>query len=218
MPIKKDSDTDIGPGRLDHIQYDRVTPRLTYDSIDGQNDTQVFVRGVPEKYKVLFSIVCTRFPELANENIRFRLKNINTTMTARPSLMFWKRKYYITINNDDQFRGIHFDRIPFNAQVGLIAHEMCHILDYRHKSWWRLIQTGLGLLIDRHKIAYEKSIDLLTIKKGFGYQLKDWAQYAMFDGKATPEYKNFKKIHYLNPDQIDSIIKATYSDMGRKMD
>lgn len=203
---------------LAHIPFTSVPPVPAYSHQDNGEKNQIFLQDVPEKYIVLFNIVCPRFPELAHEQVVFRLKRIGTTMAARPSFAFWKRKYYVTINNHKGFDGIHFDEIPFNAQIGLIAHELCHILDYKYKTRFQLIKTGLQLLSRKGKMTFEKTIDLLTIYKGFGYQLKDWAQYAMFDGKATPEYKNFKKIHYLNPDQIDSIIKATYSDMGRKMD
>jgi len=69
-----------------------------------------------------------------------------------------------------------------------------------------LLQTGIGMLSRRGRAKYEKSIDLLTIKKGFGSELKDWAQFSVFDSKANPEYKEFKKTYYLNPKEIDSLI------------
>jgi len=53
---------------------------------------------------------------------------------------------------------------------------------------------------------YEKSIDYLTIKKGFGWQLWQWSDYALNHSNATESYKDFKRKNYLNPDEIIEVM------------
>ncbi len=167
-----------------------------------------YVKNVPEKYLLQFTIVCSHFTELKEENISLAFEKIETTMQARPysDFLIGDRRYFVTINSDDSFEGIDFDDIPFNAQIGIIAHEFCHIIDYKEKSALEIIGTGVAYMNDKEKREYEREIDLLTLKKGFGYQLRDWAQYAMFESNATDEYKQFKKDFYLNPHEIDSLL------------
>ncbi len=185
-------------------------PDYTFLQNDGRFKSDVnYVKNVPGKYITQFAIVCYNFPELKEKNIMLEFDKIPTTMQARPTnnILIGERKYKIIINNDENFEGIHFDDIPFNAQIGIISHEFCHILDYTQKTYIEVIGTGVAYISDDEKREYEREIDLLTIKKGMGYQLRDWAQYAMFESKATDEYKQFKKEFYLNPYEIDSIIE-----------
>lgn len=48
----------------------------------------------------------------------------------------------------------------------------------------------------------------MTINHGLGWQLYDWASYAMYDNSiATDEYKKFKMHTYLNPKEIIGYIQ-----------
>ena len=60
-------------------------------------------------------------------------------MASRPASVFSPRRYKIVINNNPQFKGIPFDSIPYNAAVGIVGHELAHIVEYETK-------TLLGLL------------------------------------------------------------------------
>ncbi len=162
-----------------------------------------FVKRVPSTYEELFDSVCVGFPELINEDIVLVMKKIKTTMQARPYNVFGKIKYKIYLNSDKNFKGIHFQDIPQKAKIGIIAHEMCHILDYKHKSKIELLKTGIRFLSKEGRAKYEKSIDILTIKKGFGSHLKAWAHFAMYDSNASDKYKAFKKYYYLKPKEIE---------------
>ena len=114
-----------------------------------------------------------------------------------------KRAYDIFINNDINFEGILLDDVPFNAQIGVIGHEVAHIVDYEGRNILGIIQVGLNYLNDNRKRTYENRIDRMTIQRVLGWQLKDWAQYSMFDSpKASEDYKAFKRKIYLNPQQI----------------
>lgn len=202
-----------------NFEYIEITPIENYETVkdDSLDLNTNYIKNTPNKYLVQLSIVCANFPELKNELIEFEYDDIATTMQAKPQLdsFFRKRKYLIIMNNNDSFEGIKFDDIPFNAQIGLLAHEFCHLMDYKQKSFCELVGLGVSYNSNYEKVEYEREIDFLTIKKGFGYQLRDWAQYAMYDSYATCEYKIFKKEFYLNPKEIDSIINS-YKNYARQ--
>lgn len=171
-----------------------------------------FLTGVPEEYEAVFYIACSYFPELSKVPIEINYAPIPTTMQTQPIIgsIFGKqsdRKYRISINSKADFEGIFFADIPLNAQVGIVAHELAHVLDFENKNTLQILGTGVKFFSKKSQARFEKSIDLLTIYKGLGWQLRDWAQYAMFESKASEEYKKFKKNIYLSPSEIEAIIR-----------
>ena len=166
------------------------------------------VKNVPEAYQALFGFVCRYFPELKNEDITFKTGDINTTMQTRPALSF-KRKYVIILNKNSSRTGVRFDEIPVPAKIGLLAHELSHILDYKDKNFFQLLCLVPKILSKKGNRAYERGIDKLTIAKGFGLYLKEWAKYTMFNEHISSEYKTLKINNYLSPREIDSIIRLS---------
>lgn len=118
-----------------------------------------------------------------------------------------KRIYHVYINNKSQFKGILLEDVPFNAQVGVIGHELAHIVDYENKNIFQIIGTGIGYLFGGYKKRLEHRIDLMTIDHGLGWQLHDWAKFAMYDSKATPKYKLYKKKIYMGPEKILTLME-----------
>jgi len=48
----------------------------------------------------------------------------------------------------------------------------------------------------------------LTIERGFGWQLKDWAHYSMEKSFDSEKYKEFKRKVYLDRHEIFRLLKA----------
>jgi hypothetical protein len=165
-----------------------------------------------EQYKSQCLLALSFYPELHDVEINFLLSKESTTMACRPdigSLLKNKRTYNIFINNKSDFEGILLPDVPFNAQVGVIGHEIAHIVDYENRNLLGVIQVGIDYLNMERKQVCENYIDMLTIEKGLGWQLYDWAQYSMYDSpKATDKYKEFKRNIYLNPAQIEERMKV----------
>lgn len=138
-------------------------------------------------------------------------------MASRPSKLFFPRTYKVFINKDKNFDGIPFDSIPYNAAVGIVGHELAHIVDYETLNFLGLIDRLLLYASVPHgKSYFEKNIDLITINRGLGWQLYDWAKYAMYDNTiASKEYKEFKQKTYLTPEEIKKYI-IHYSKYGNK--
>ena len=156
-------------------------------------------------------IALSYYPELQTVHIEFIFADIGTTMACRPtfkSMIYGKRHYQIFINNNPIFEGILLEDVPFNAQIGVIGHELGHVFDYETRSRTEVLQRGINYLTRNAKRTYERSIDKLTIQKGLGWQLYDWADFSMYKSmKATDDYKKFKRNIYMSPNEIEEEIK-----------
>ena len=185
-------------------QMDNLHPNnITVD------ESGIFIKNVPEQFKKQFSFVCSHFHEIKGTNISLKFRPISMTMQARPNIwtvLGGKREYFVFINTERDKNGLLLEDIPFNAQIGIIAHELCHIIDYHYKTNWEIVKTGLWYLKKRNQEHYEKAIDYLVIKKGFGHQLRDWSHFVLNNDGLTDKYKKTKETYYLNPDAIDHCI------------
>lgn len=150
-------------------------------------------------------IALSHYPELADVNIEFVYKKIATTMAARPrfNTLFRKkenREYRIFINTDSvRVKGVLLHQVPFNAQVGIISHELAHIMDYESKSVACLAKTGIQYLSKGFRSRMEKETDMMAIKRGFGWQLYSFTDF-LFTCKDVPaDYLKYKQKVYYSP-------------------
>jgi hypothetical protein len=170
-------------------------------------------KAIPEEFKLQILIALSYFPELKNKVIDFKYQNIGTTMACRPDLISVlrgrsSRFYNVFIDNDKTDTGnILLKDLPFNAQVGVIAHELCHILDYEQMNTSELAKMGIDYEIKKKRADVERRVDKLTIRRGLGWQLWDWADFVLNRSKATLEYKYYKKKTYLSPEEIKKEIE-----------
>jgi hypothetical protein len=189
-------------------EFDEKSCEKWIDSLDflyGKNKSFI------NDYKLPSLIALSFYPELREVVIGFIYSRESTTMATRPdmnTILGSKRSYNIFINDDENFEGILLKDVPFNAQIGIIGHEIAHVLDYENQNLLGIMRIGIDYLNADKKAIYEQSIDMLTISKGLGWQLRDWAQYSMYDSdKATDAYKEFKRKTYMRPEQIDAAMK-----------
>ncbi len=155
-----------------------------------------------------FLVAISYFPELANLRIQLKHKKIRTTLNVRPtfgSLVFNRknnRKYIIRINSSLKDSIITLNEVPSDAQIGLIGHELSHIVDYRTKNFWGVISRAFAYLSKQGKTRFEKEIDGITIKHGLGRALYQWSNYVLHHSDASSKYKLFKSNIYMKPDEI----------------
>lgn len=158
-------------------------------------------------YETQSLIAISHFPELRKTRIKFRVSNTKTTLESRPkpgSVIVGKRKYIIYIDHSIRGNnGILLSAAPYNAQVGVIAHELAHILDYEKKSAGALLKLGIQYLASNNHHRYESAIDNITISRGFGWQLYDWSDFVLNKSMANDRYKLFKLKNYMTPPEIE---------------
>ena len=90
------------------------------------------------RYKTASLVALSYYPELKETDIEFVHQKLTTTLAARPRMgsvfkKAGKRRYQIFINNHESCE-IPLHAAPFNAQVGVIGHELAHIVDYEKRS------------------------------------------------------------------------------------
>jgi len=155
-------------------------------------------------------IALSYYPELKNIPITFCFYNIKTTAEVRPeyfsALKNSNRKYVVYISKNIHTEGVLLKDVPFNAQIGVIGHELAHILDYESRSVTSLFGLAFNYLIIKNHAKYERSIDELTIKKGLGWQELEFADFMENKSMATARYKHFKKVNYLSSFEIEAEI------------
>ena len=168
-------------------------------------------KTIPKEFEVQTFIALSYYPELKDSHIEFIRTNIKTTMACRPTtrslIRRYNREYTITIDNDDEREGVILDDVPFNAQIGIIGHELAHIIDYENKGTGGIAKLGINYATGNYPPELEKSIDKLTIQRGLGWQLFDWADFVLNKSKASKEYKEFKRKSYLTPEEIKKQIE-----------
>ncbi len=171
-----------------------------------------FNKKVPREVLSNFYTAIGYYPELKNVNIKVRYGTIKTTMQCRPrwDFIFHKkenRSYVIYIGNKIKNRnGILYRNLPLNAQIGVIGHELAHIIDYQSMNNVQMTRFGINYLTSKKKREIENHIDLIAIHRGLGYQIKDFSKYVFEESGASLEYLKYKMKFYFRPHQIKEIL------------
>lgn len=178
--------------------------------LDGIDSTTM--HAVPEEFREQAYIALSYYPELKGKKIKFKYKNQKTTMACMPRLDFLFRKrenrtYVISIDKKlKNNEGILLGDVPFDAQVGVIGHEIGHVVDYEGKSILGIISTGFRYLFSSYRRKLENHIDEITIGRGLGNQLAEYADYVFHRSQASPKYLNYKRKFYYQPEEIQSLM------------
>ena len=162
-----------------------------------------------EKYELQTLIALSFYPELKNTKISFRRKELKTTMAARPKgieiFRVKGKRHYIIYINDFPSAKVSPDSVSFNAQVGIIGHELAHIVEYEKFSSLKIVYVGLSYFNKKFKTKFERATDLRTINHGLLWQCYDFALY-VHNNKNTPaEHITYKKQFYMSPEEIKGL-------------
>ena len=142
-------------------------------------------KNIPSEYRQQILIALSFFPELKNTAIDFRIRHTDKApLTTVPG--FWslwkkpmKRTYVITIRNmrSKTLQPILFENLPFNAQIGVIGHELSHVTDFQGQTFLQLIWGGIQHISYRYIDRFEFKTDSICVAHGLGYQLLAWSEY-----------------------------------------
>lgn len=165
------------------------------------------------------------YPELKNVHIIFRFRKRRTPLSSRPQVLstFKKRKnrkYVITIStkSNKKLAPILFFNLPYNAQIGVLGHELGHITEYDTMRTGQLLTLIFKLLNPKYTDEFEFNTDLIGINHGLGYQLYDWSEYVR-SALDIPEWRGayddysvkqraLTKQRYMNPQTIEKFMES----------
>ncbi len=171
-----------------------------------------FNKKVPKEELSNFYTAIGYYPELKSVNIKVRYGKIKTTMQCRPRWDFLfhrkeKRSYVLYIGKKiKNGNGILYRNLPLNAQIGVMGHELAHIVDYQRMNNLQLCRFGFDYLTSKKKQEIENRIDLIAIHHGLGYQISDFSKYVFEESGASFRYIKYKMKFYFRPHQIREII------------
>jgi hypothetical protein len=159
------------------------------------------------------------FPELQHLKIIFRTKKTKTPFTSRPTALSIfkkpsKRTYLITISAQSipMLNGIIKDSLSHKAQVGVLGHELSHIVEYNTKGTWWFIKLLARHLSTRAMDVFEYNTDYRTIQHGMGNYLLAWSTEVRQKLKVTSFNRSkskgmMERERYMHPPTIIRIMK-----------
>ncbi len=200
-------------------------PVKVFSEIDFNDSLNSYEKNkkIPESIRRQALTALSFYPELKTTKLIFRLRKRKTPLTSRPRIFSVfrkksKRPYVITISikSSKRLTPIVFNNLPYNAQIGVLGHELGHIAYYKDKQSLKILGLTFKLLNSNFVDEFEYNTDAITIQHGLGYQLYDWS---VFVRKALEieEWKGAAKIsseaswdsinqRYMNPKTIQHFI------------
>ena len=176
----------------------------------------------PPQYEKQILITLSYYPELKQVSINFRIRHRHTPLTTRSS---WggllkgrqKRDYVITISDstEQMLTPILYQNLPFNAQMGVIGHELGHVVDFSSMVTRRILAHGAKNISSKYVDRFEFRTDSICIAHGLGYQLLAWSSYVRkamhkenWDG-ADNVHRPMTRERYMNPSTIKKRINRS---------
>jgi hypothetical protein len=170
-------------------------------------------KRLPEGFEIAGAIACSAFPQLKDVSIEMILIPGGAPMEATPVIsslfsLIGKRRYQIMLNDEQKsyFDPILLRSLPFDAQVGILAHELGHIVYYEDLNIFAFAKWGLMYLIsDDFRATHERSTDLMPLYHGLGNQIYQYAYYVRYDPSCRDFYRNGKDFmdkYYLTDQEL----------------
>ena len=184
------------------------------DSVDSLQELYGRNKVMPAEFRLQILLALSHYPELKDTRIEFSVGSAFIPLTSRPAL--WsvsrskeKRVYKVVISDNslEEIDPILLENQPFNAQVGVIGHELAHTAYYSRKGLLPVMSTAMRYLISGYRSGFEKGADLLTIDHGLGWQLLDYARFIRSRPGITDKSIRWMDQYYMSPDEIRSAMK-----------
>ena len=175
--------------------YEQQLTQLDFDSLY-QNYGKLKV--LPEGYEKAAILALAHYPQLKEVPIVFELNTESAPMEA--TFQYWSllgigdRKYRIRLNIA---RNVGYDEIlmyslPFDAQIGILAHELGHVVYYEKLNLFQIIKWALLYLVDDNfRSTHESTTDLMPIYHGLGWQIYNYAYYLSHNEATRDWYQRF---------------------------
>lgn len=195
---------------VDPVQYDLVeNPYLFPDTLAGRyydrDSLEAIVgpgKGLPEGFEIQALLAYSAYPELKGVKVDMVLTQEGAPMESNFNI--WslfgpaKNRQYEVLLNDAHNTGLDhilLRNLPFDAQVGILAHELGHVAYYHRHSTLQIAKWGLCYLLeDDFHVAHEQSTDLMPVYHGMGSQIWQYAYYVRYDECCSEMYRQFGSI------------------------
>jgi hypothetical protein len=179
-------------------------------------------KEIPNSFEKQILTALSFYPELKAIHIRFIVKKARSPLLSRPTIVSGvfssakNRTYLVLISNNTSpmLEPILLKNLPFNAQIGVLGHELGHISYFISRSCMGMLRIAAGHLSRSFLDRFEFENDRRTIDHGLGWQLLSWSEYVRKElkieaWKGLPESKEElknRRERYMNPPTIRKIL------------
>ncbi len=170
-------------------------------------------KGLPEGFEIAAAIAYSAYPQLKDVKIDMILTQDGAPMES--TIDIWslfgprKKRHYLILLNDAQdsyFNPILLRSLPFDAQVGILAHELGHVVYYHELNVLAFGKWGLSYLRDdEFRAKHERTTDLMPVYHGLGSQIYQYAYFVRNDPSCQAFYqqgKDFMDKYYLTDKEL----------------
>ena len=154
-------------------------------------------KGLPKGFELPAAIAYSAFPQLKDVHIDMVLTNDGVPMESNFNILSLfgskkNRQYRILLNdNKNSSNPILLRALPFDAQVGILAHELGHVVFYHQLNLFQIGKWGLNYLWnDAYTATHERTTDLMPVYHGLGSQIYQYAHYVRHDPSCKEFYVN----------------------------
>jgi hypothetical protein len=177
-------------------------------------------KQLPPDFEKQTLLALSHFEELKRIKIKFKVKRKLVPLATHPTVFtsFFKpekRRYKITISKKSikMLSPILLKNLNYNAQIGVLGHELSHVADFNSKSFGGILKILFGNFSSSFLDRFEYNTDKICIEHGLGYQLLAWSKnvndslHLHSSDKATKEQNTAKKKErYMRPSTIERIL------------
>ena len=165
------------------FSYERANDSLILDSLRTAFGNK---KILPASVELQTLRALSHYPELQDIQIEFVLCRQKTAHSSQPKISILlrsakERHYQIKISTEvpDFFRDGMQSSLPYNAQIGVLGHELGHTVQYLRRRFFGLLCEGIRYgTSKKYVIATEHHTDEIAIDHGLGWQLLAWAKIA----------------------------------------
>lgn len=158
-------------------------------------------KEIPQEYRLPVLTALAHFPELKDVHIVFKIKKAYTPLTTKPRLgSIFKSKgnrtYVITISDKtvDTLTRLLYSNLDFDEQVGIIGHELSHVVDFDNKNFLQTIRNGIGHLSKEYIDRMEYNTDRICVQHGLGDYLEAYSRHV----RETMHVHNWRGVDFVN--------------------
>ncbi len=177
---------------------------------------------LPEGHEKEALIALSYFPELIDAKVKFKYKKGGAPFASRPVVWdtFFKKpekRTYLVFIRTKLFRSyphLLLEKIPYNALIGVLGHELGHTSDFYSKRGGAMLGVSFGNLSGKYLDKFEYENDRRTIEHGLGFQLLDWNSYGFGDNHAgissgsAKVDKMIENERYMHPSTIKEVMTS----------
>lgn len=162
---------------------------------------------LPKGYERQVLLALAHYPELKEISIEFRMVEAESPFVSRPTVLSTlfrsasKRHYLVLISTKSNgwLSDILIDDLPFEAQVGVLGHELAHTVNFVDRNFFKMIRVLIGNLSTSYLNKFEYATDQRAVDHGLGCNLLQWSMFV--STKIPKDYQNGPE-RYMRPETI----------------